>query len=369
MQNCRVVIHSVGTASAGVVAALRKALPFSEERLAACIYQAPAELIGQLDRATAEALVEAIASMGLEAEVLDSGQDFTRGRAEYDVALAFYNADRLLEVVREVINFLGVNFAQARQILCACPTELMGKISANTVDVIRRRFEPLGVEVDVSLREEALFDLFMGNCTTLQRAQAKRGLIEAGLEAEAFADVLEDTPHVLLCGGLRADEARACVERLKISGAPTRIVNRDFQRFDVRLEEAPDSQAMVEFLMATAGMPAAIAAKVPKRTPIVIRHNLRYSQTQEVLSRIAELGGRATAHLLALRSVRLHLDKVGDADSTARLLEMLVGIHQDRARQVARALGPVDHPTTVPQARWIQHELRRVGTDARMVMV
>ena len=289
-QTRRVVIRSVGTAAAGVVGALRQALPFAEERLAACIYQAPAELLGHLDQTTAEALARALMTMGLEVETLGPSETFTPGGPDYDVALAIQGTDRLLDAAREIATFLGVPFMQARQILCACPTELIGKVSANTVAAIRRRFEPLGVAVDVSRREGAVFDLFVGDCPPPQQAEVQRCLREAGLltgDAGEAGDALR--PRVL--AGLREPDAKACYERLKGCRAPIRIVNRDFQRFDVRLEEARDTLAMVEFLVESTGMPEAVAKKVPARTPIVIQHNLPYRETQEALARIAGLGG------------------------------------------------------------------------------
>ena len=363
----RVMIRSVGTAAAGVVGALRQALPFSEERLAACIYQAPAELLGHLDQTTAEALARGLMTMGLEAETLGPSETFTPGGPDYDVALAIQGTDRLLDAAREIATFLGVPFMQARQILCACPTELIGKVSANTVAAIRRRFEPLGVAVDVSRREAAVFDLFVGECPPPQQAQVQRCLREAGL-LTGDAGEAGDAPRPRVLAGLREPQAKACFERLKGCGAPIRIVNRDFQRFDVRLEEARDTPAMVGFLVESTGMPEAVAKKVPARTPIVIHHTLPYRETQEALARIAGLGGRASAHLLALQNVRLQLAKVGDPDSTSRLLEVLGGIEPERAREMVRVRGVLDHPATVPQARWLQHELRRVGTDARMVV-
>lgn len=366
-QTRRVVIRSVGTAAAGVVSALRQALPFSEERLAACIYRAPAELLGHLDQTTAEALAQALMTMGLEAETLGPSETFTPGGPDYDVALAIQGTDRLLEATREIATFLGVPFMQARQILCACPTELIGKVSANTVAAIRRRLERLGIAVDVSRREGAVFDLFVGECPPPQQAEVQRCLREAGVPTGDSGEA-GDAPRPRVLAGLREPEAKACYERLKGCDAPIRIVNRDFQRFDVRLEEARDTPAMVEFLMESTGMPEAVAKKVPARTPIVIHHNLPYRETQEALARIAGLGGRASAHLLALKNVRLQLAKVGDPDSTARLLEVLGGIEPERAREMVRVRGVLDHRATVPQARWLQHELRRVGTDARMVV-
>ncbi|MGH8527804.1 MAG: hypothetical protein ACREXY_27375, partial [Gammaproteobacteria bacterium] len=143
----RVVIRSVGTAAAHIVGTLRQALPFSEERLAAGIYQAPAELLGPLDRATAEHLTEALVAAGLEAEILGADEPFTPGGPDYDVALVIQHFDRLVEVAREIARFLGVSVDQARRILYTCPTELIGKVSLSTVEAIRHRFEPLGVTV------------------------------------------------------------------------------------------------------------------------------------------------------------------------------------------------------------------------------
>ena len=94
----------------------------------------------------------------------------------------------------------------------------------------------------------------------------QRCLREAGLltgDAGEAGDALR--PRVL--AGLREPDAKACYERLKGCRAPIRIVNRDFQRFDVRLEEARDTLAMIEFLVESTGMPEAVAKKVPRGRP------------------------------------------------------------------------------------------------------
>ena len=49
-----------------------------------------------------------------------------------------------------IMDVLGVKLDKAREILCGSPTVLIGNVSANTVAALRRRFEPLGVELDVS---------------------------------------------------------------------------------------------------------------------------------------------------------------------------------------------------------------------------
>ncbi|MGH9198911.1 MAG: hypothetical protein ACRD1T_24690, partial [Acidimicrobiia bacterium] len=230
------MIRSVGTAAAHIVGTLRQALPFSEERLAAGIYQAPAELLGPLDRATAEHLTEALVAAGLEAEILGADEPFTPGGPDYDVALVIQHFDRLVEVAREIARFLGVSVDQARRILYTCPTELIGKVSLSTVEAIRHRFEPLGVTVEASRRDQALFDVFLGACSPPQQEQARGHLREAGLPLDG-GDPANRLPGCLSQGLVKGD-AEAFWQRIRASGMPLRIINRDFQRFDLRLDES-----------------------------------------------------------------------------------------------------------------------------------
>ena len=172
----RIVVRSVGTARAGIVGRRTTHLPFPEERLAACVDQAPAELIGPIDDDVAGPVAEALTRVGLVVDVLGVDEPFMPGGPDYDVALVIRRFDRLVDVAEEIAAFLGVNAERARQMLCACPAELIGKVSANTVEAIRRRFEPLGVSVHASRRESAVFDIF---CPESHRDEARRIVREA----------------------------------------------------------------------------------------------------------------------------------------------------------------------------------------------
>ena len=66
-----------------------------EERLAACLYQAPAELVGTIEMGTAEAVAQALRGAGLEVEVVGMDEDFAPGGPDYDVALVLRTFDRL----------------------------------------------------------------------------------------------------------------------------------------------------------------------------------------------------------------------------------------------------------------------------------
>jgi len=358
----RIVVRSVGTASAGIVGALRHALPFPEEHLAACVYRAPAELIGPIDDGVARPLAEALASVGLVVDVLDFDEAFTPGGPDYDVALVIRRFDGLADVAQEIAAFLGVTPERARQMLCACPAELIGNVSANTVEAIRQRFEPLGVSVHASRRESAVFDIF---CPESQRDEVRRIVREATPLSEHGDSQLVGC----IAAGFDRQTAERIWQRVRSASIPLRILNRDFQRFDVRLDHAADTQETMAFLVESAGMPDRIARRIPARTPIFTHHNVQRQEALDLLDRIARLGGRATAHVLALQSFHLQLARVGNVDSTVRLLEVLAGVDAAEARAAVRSMGTVNRPTTAHQARWLQHELKRVGTEVRMFMV
>ena len=359
----RIVVRSVGTAGAGIVGALRHALPLPEEYLAACVYQAPAALIGPIDDGVARSVAEALARVGLVVDVLGVDEPFTPGGPDYDVALGIGQFERLVDVAQEIAAFLGVTPERAREMLCACPAELIGKVSANTVDAIRQRFEPLGVSVHASRRASAVFDIF---CPDSHRGEACRIVRETSLLREHA-----DPPTQFagcIAGGLDRQTAESVWQRVRSASIPLRILNRDFQRFDVRLEEAADTPETMAFLVESASMPERIARRIPGRTPIFTHHDVPRQEALDLLDRISRLRARATAHVLAMQRFHLQLVRVGNADSSARLLEVLGGVDAAEARAVVRAMGTVNRPATAHQARWLQHELQRVGTEVRMFM-
>lgn len=361
----RVVVRSIGTADAGIVGALRQALPLAEERLAACLYQAPAELLGPIDKGTAELVAQALRSAGLVVEVVDIGEELIAGGPDYDVALVIREFDRLVEVIGEIARMLGVAPDRARHMVYACPAELVGKVSDSTVQSIRQRLEPLGVAVVASRRADARFDVFLAKCERSQCDHARRLLQEAGVAADRAAP--DRRLPGCIAAGLDRDAAEALWQRARHSALPMRILNRDFQRYELRLEQAHDTPGLRTFLVESAGMPERIAQQLARRTPIVTHHDLRQEQALLLLQRLAALDAKGSMQLVAMQRFRLQLARIGDADSTVRLLEVLGGLDAPRARAMVRSMGMLDEAATVHQARWLQHELKRVGTDARML--
>lgn len=363
----RVIVRSIGTAGAAIVGALRRVLPYSEEQLAVRLYQAPSELIRDIDSATAQAIVAILCEAGVDAEAGRQDEAFTPGDAAYDVALVIEDVSRLIHVVREIALFLGVGFEQAQRIAYSCPAELIGKVSSATVDALRSRFNPLGAEVDASRIARALYDVFLEPCAPGQEAQVRRKLQDAGV-ADRRESHFTDHP-MLLCAGLGKAECEKLCTALKPLGAGTRIVNRDFQRFDLRLENAPDTADVALFLAASAGMPEHVARKISTRTPVVTHHNVRYDEAGVLVATAGKLGATLSAHLLALQRFRLHLAKVRNPQPTWQILEALAGLDPEHARREGRTGATIESPATLVQARSLQLQLKQVGTDAQLMMI
>lgn len=364
LADCRIIVNSIGDAGARLIGVLKQVLPVSEARLAALLYQAPAELIGGLERPQAEQITTLLRSTGLDCQILGPDETFTPGEPCYEVALVIKPNSNMLAIAQLIMELLGVKLEKARSILCNSPTVLMGNISASTVGELRRRFAPLGVELDVSQPAQAAFDLFLGDCGPRDRERVKQLLRDLRLP---LLNQGTNEPQPLLAVGLTKAQADKLWDQLRRTSLPVRLVNRDFERFDLRLDQATPTPAMIEFLVTTTGMPERLAPKVLAKTPVVIHQNISFAQMTEYLEMIAALGGQASGHLLAFQLFAIAVETTGEATATLRLLQALGGLSQ------TEALAAVQEHTlagamTNPQARWLQQELKRVGTESRVVL-
>ena len=230
---------------------------------------------------------------------------------------------------------------------------------------LRRRFEPLGVELDVSQPAHACFDLFLGDCPPLDRERVRQLLRTFKIPDVAGRP---NDAQPLLAVGLSKVKADQLWDQLRRTSLPVRLVNRDFQRFDLRLDDAPQTPAMVEFLVTTTGMPERIALRVLQKVPIVVQQNIPFAVMTEHLETIVALGGTASGHLLAFQTFSLVVEKVGDPTATVQLLQVLGGLSQAEA---LAAIGPTEvmaGTMTNPQARWLQQEIKRNGGESRVVL-
>ncbi len=358
----RLVVRSIGRASAGIIGALKQVIPLQERDLASLLYRAPAVLLTGVAPEAADNARKILESAGLDCAVEPVADPFQAGDADHDVALVAHDVARLPEIVREVALFLGLPVARAQKIVCAAPAVLVGGVSAATVEAIRQRFAPLGAEIDVSRPAEAVFDLFIEpGAPTVRRA------IEA-----LIAKAIEPAPSCPVAGPIVVSELNRGVatdlwERLQRTSAAIRTVNRDFARYDIRLDSASDSDELRRIIVDRAGVPAAVVPRVLAGLPIVIAQNVRYSEMEALLTTLLSAGATATALPVFFQTFDLEVTKVGDRRLSEELLSGLGGLPPARATAVLTPRGRIDGKLTKLTALWLHEHLRRVGTETQLV--
>ena len=355
----RLLIRSIGTADAAVIPVMRRLRPAPDVELAGLLYRAPAELIGGLDAATGTRLRDLLRETGIEGDLRPVSEPFEPGVGTLEVALAVRRFDRMPALVEQPARELGLAPDAAVRLVTTMPAVLLGRVSAATADALRRRFAPLGAEIDVSDPAAATFDV------AVETSEPQGRRLVAELLGESPRGRVGDADR-FMATGLDAAGATRLWERLSRTPARVRVLNRDLQRFDVRLEHAPSTPEVRAWLRAVTGMPDHVADAAAARTPFLLAENVSGATMAELLDGARARGARATGILLALQFFALELGPGGDRAAPRAWVEIVAG--RDAAAAVGRAgARRLDGPFTKTQARWLQHVLRGAGVPAHLV--
>jgi hypothetical protein len=359
----RVVVRSIGGAGVTLVRSLRHVLPFADADIAALLFQAPSVLLTGLEPTQADGIVQLLRDAGLECEVLTSDEAIDDGVGDHEVALSVRDVQHVPAILLEVVKLLGVDVATARTLVCSAPAVLLGGISRATVDALRTRFAALGADLDASRTPEARFDLFLGECPPAVRDRA----VDRLRSVAGAAAVSVSPAGPVVAPGLDHATAARVWQGLRASDVPARIVNRAFARYDVVLHAAADSPALRAHLTARAGMPDKVVPRVLASLPVVIHRNLSHADLEAALAELVDAGATAVAEPLAFQRFNLTLGDVREPRPLIPVISAIAGIDEAAALTALRAR-PARLTGQFPplQARWLQHELRRVGCDARL---
>lgn len=361
-----IVVDSIGTAGAGLVKALKKVTPLSENSIATLLYQAPSKLISDLPKGLAEEMNELLASTGLECRVVEKDAVMESGDASHEVALVIRDVSRMNEIAQLIFELIGARIQEVRQILSATPTVLIGKISKNTAYAIRERFRPLDVEVDISNPDEAGFDVFLGDCSELDRNRIAR--IFRDLNTPLLGETTKPKANSIIAVGLSREQSDKIWQRVSRTSLPVRLINRDFERFDLQLDALPDSEDAIRYLTTSTGMPDNMAHKALQNLPIIVQQNIPFMDLDRHMARIVELGGQATGHLLVFQTFSLQIETIKDAQQSAELLQHLGQVPEQAIKNRLTAGYVIEGPFTSLQAKWLQYELKKAGTVTRKIL-
>ena len=352
------VVESIGSASPRVVNALQRGLHLPEFDLVRRLYQAPAVLLAGVSEPLASGEGELLGQTGLRTRIVPSDAPFSPGQGDRDVALHIRNPARLREVIAEISAFLGVDGQTALTIATGAPAALVGRVSAATVEALIERFRPLEVEIDASLSENARYDLFVQDLPAPMRAELERALRAQGVTPIASGPLLARDLTRAVADGLWARYEHR---------VPMRLLDQAFQRFDIRLDKAPDTPAFAALLSELAGMPPEVVPKVLRRLPLVVVSGVRHADFLPLMGRLTEAGARATAHLVTLQHFNLVIEGVRDLKLTAAVLAALTDKPVEAQQTALRRLPlHLDGPLSGVRARWMRHELKSTGATVRM---
>ncbi len=359
----RLVVRSIGTASFSIIAGLRQISTLTEQELAERLFRAPSELFAGVPRQTAEKAAEVLRGAGLHVDVLGEGETFVSGEALHDVALLPTDFSRMAEVVREVIRLLGVDARTARQILCTSPTILVGAVSSATVEALRERFSPLGVELAVSRPAESTFDIVLGPSVASVRQRLLETLANVGIPLLRPAEG-EDLP--LVASGLDKRTAEHIWNEFGRRNPTLRILDRAFERFDIRLDACP--REAISGLVALTGMPEKVAGKVLERLPVVVLQNLTFEQARDALDKLSALGATTVDELRTLQTFSLVIEGAPDKAMAAKPIRALLDLPGNQVEELMRVFpARIEGPLSLPLARWLQAELKSVGAQTKLV--
>ena len=357
----RIIINSIGRAGIQLIPTLQHILPLPKNKLASLLYQAPTELLSNLPTKTAQEMNELLRATGLDTQVLNEYERFSIGDTDHEIALVIKDMCYMNAITQLIVEILGVDIKTAQKILCTSPTVLIGNISKNTVTALQQRFQEFNVKLDVSCPDHALFDLFIGDSSNSHIQRVKDIIKDHNIS------VLTTDTMGLLANNLSKHQADKLWEQLRQMRLPIYFLNRDFQRFDLRLDKAPNTPEMLEFLCSTTSMPEKVAKKVLSHTPIVIQQNICYGETNDYLMRIHKLQGLASGHLLAFQRFSLQFKKLTDKNITCQLLQKLGHLNSQQAQEALHNQKTASIFTN-PQARWLQWELKQIGTEVKVIL-
>lgn len=358
-----IAIESIGTAAVRALAALEVVAEAPLDTLIAQVHRAPCRVAHGLSRERAAELCSGLRRVGVDCRALAPGEELEEAPPEYDVAIAVTRFDQIAAILNEVVALLGVSLQRAQALVCQSPAVVLRGVTANAVQPLRRRLEPLGAEVDAAHLPASLFDILIGPCSAGDRRMAEALIEQARIarRSTTFSD------SGLLVTAITFQEMQRLWPQLAATTLPVRRVSQDHQRYDLRLDRVrfdDDTYRLVAQLM---GVPEVDVARILTRLPAIIQRHLRHAVMEDFAQKLRGVGAVATPIVLAARSYALTLEPSADVGRAKHILVSLARMPERDAEGLARRGGRLDGPFTSTAAQWLHHALHKAHTRCHVV--
>lgn len=360
-----VVVDDLGAGGFAAASVVARALHREPGEVAQLLLTAPSQLAGPLEAALARDVADALRQAGLTARAVPQDQPWTGGEGVYEIALSPSEFRDFRAVLREVCHLLGCGPEVGLRLLTVTPAVLLAGLSERNVEVLRRRFAPLGVEVDASNLTEARYQVVVTARTAEERVTAARIARELGVEL-----VRQPGGDTVVASDLPRERAIPLVEALTAASVPVRGLDTALQRFDVVLDDGGGPAARAELadvLVDRCGVPPSHAGRVAASRGVVVASRRPWPETADLLAALHAQGATAHAEMVSGLLFDLDVVEVGDGAAAARCLEEIGGLSPVRTSAVQRGrAGRVEGPFNYHLAQWLRAELRRSGTHVRL---
>jgi hypothetical protein len=291
-----IVVRSIGRASPAVCQQIGAVLSLPAATIIKRIYQAPAVLMEGLGhddgRKIRDVLDEAGLVVDLEPEPVGLGP-----AALFDVAVHIRNIEAFTAVGARLAEFLGCQPEEAERLLETPPGVVLGDVSEATIQALTRRLDGLGTNVVAADKQQSAYDLFLLEADRAARSAMLRDLRASG-------EACDDSAHAVILRGLSYDAAAAIWRRHQSAGS-LRVINQAFEQWDIVLDGSDGSDAGLDALSVTAGIPREVCAKLIGHLPLVIEESVSNAALQERLQMYANSRLDVRAVLTTLRAVKL----------------------------------------------------------------
>ena len=352
------MLDSVGTADAAALRAIRQLVPAAIQEVARLVYQAPSELRNDLQAPAAAEMQELLGRLGFRVSVANADGDFCAGVGAFEIALVIRDMDRLPLVIAETAAFLGTDLTAARRLVCRSPAVLVSNVSEATVAAVRERFGKAGADIDVSRSDAARYYAVVA----VNSPGIRRTIVDALHGVSRDLSLVEGDAAVV-AEDLSLAQVQTLWERLGRTGARVSICNRDFERYDVSLNQAPHT-AEIRALLASVGMPDAVVPRVLRNLPVIIQQAVGQAAMQALLDRVAAAGGRATGVPHSFQRFALVLRSVKTPAEAIKVLVTFGDLSETAARDAVRTMKAAPFGSfTRTTALWLQRMLTVQGAD------
>ncbi|WP_187410909.1 pectate lyase [Saccharophagus sp. K07] len=350
-----VLIQSVGTATLTSAAAVAKGLGISAAEVINCLYRAPAVLVDKVEQKIAEQLSRLLTDIGYEVTVIDDTSAIPKNNELFDVALYLKDASQLPEATRKLSKFIGMSEEEASKMLLQPPGMALGSVSEATVNAFR---EFMGDTVDMiaAPQADARYDVFLGECPTIVQKRLLEDLTAAGIPLSANSG--------LIATGVERSAIDPIWQRHKTNGA-LRIIQQDFLRFDVVLQQAPNAPLSNEqrrVLEDIVEIPQDIADEVVASAPVTLLESIPSREVPCILEALAQAQLTVAAELITFQALGL---KITACAQTAAVNAVLNAFGIPHTFRRAPEILPNAYPEI--QARVIRDALERAGASVELL--